>query len=125
MLHLHNIRRPLHNAHPLSWSSVLEGIAQNIANDYSCDGTLTHSGVPYGENLAYIWSAKDAFNMWYGESQFHHTFNTFDHFTQVIWQSTSEIGCAFKICSDNTYYNCLYTPQGNMLGEGEFNLVFK
>lgn len=40
------------------------------------------------------------------------------HYTQVVWKSTTEVGCANAVCADNTQiWVCNYTPPGNYVGQ--------
>lgn len=49
------------------------------------------------------------------------------HFTQVVWQATTEVGCHKGICRDVrganlpqtpvTFWACNYNPPGNIIGE--------
>lgn len=40
------------------------------------------------------------------------------HYTQVIWKSTTEVGCGNAVCADNTQiWVCNYTPPGNFVGQ--------
>lgn len=56
--------------------------------------------------------------------------NSFNHLTQVIWKSTTQLGCGAAICKIPvggrevfaTYYVCLYDPVGNIVGEEKFNV---
>ena len=49
---------------------------------------------------------------------------TFSDFTQIIWQSTTELGCASAQCNgifdtafgEATVHVCLYEPVGNVVG---------
>ncbi|RKP29215.1 PR-1-like protein [Metschnikowia bicuspidata] len=128
MLKSHNSKRAEHGATPLSWSYDLEGFAQGCANKYRCGSELDHSNGPYGENLALgADSAEDAVNKWNKEAtQYDHSsYSKLDHFTQVIWKSTTELGCAFKVCPNGKYIICSYYPPGNIIGQGRKNLSLK
>lgn len=124
ILAAHNQKRSSHSASPLSWSSTLESYAQNYANKFQCGGSLVHSGGPYGENLALGYSdGPAAVDAWYSEgaNYDYSSCSVYDHFTQVIWKSTTQVGCAYKDCG-GLYIICSYNPAGNFVGQGQQNL---
>ncbi|CAI5757302.1 unnamed protein product [Candida verbasci] len=127
ILNAHNLKRAAHGVSPLKWSSQLESYAQNYANAYDCSGNLKHTGGPYGENLAAGFkSGSDCTSASEGLNYDYSTATRFDHFTQVIWKSTTELGCAYKDCSSNNwgmYIICSYNPPGNFVGQGKENLM--
>ncbi|CCE86536.1 Piso0_005031 [Millerozyma farinosa CBS 7064] len=128
ILEAHNDKRAKHSAKSLSWSKDLYDYASNYASKYSCSGSLKHSGGKYGENLAVGYkTGPDAVDAWYdeGKSYNYGSASSFDHFTQVIWKGTSQVGCAYKDCSSENwgkYIICSYNPAGNMVGMGSQNL---
>ncbi|OCH96011.1 PR-1-like protein, partial [Obba rivulosa] len=124
----HNDLRAQHGAAPLSWSEDLQDKAQSYAD--SChfahsDGALG----PVGENLGAgtgTFTAEEAVAQFAtDESQFDPTHETFSHFTQMVWKSTTQLGCASAICGGifdaqfgpATYHVCLYNPVGNVVGQ--------
>jgi pathogenesis-related protein 1 len=39
------------------------------------------------------------------------------HYTQIVWKSTTEIGCGKAVCQDNSQiWVCNYKPAGNIIG---------
>lgn len=128
MLSQHNAKRALHQStEPLSWSTDLQDVAQSYADSYDCSGTLTHSGKPYGENLALGYPLYDGTTgviAWYNEIE---DYNFSDpgfsestgHFTQVVWKDTTQVGCGYKNCNNEwgIYLVCNYLAQGNIIGE--------
>merc|ERR1719327_622481 len=38
------------------------------------------------------------------------------HFTQVVWKSTTKLGCGTASDGPNVYVTCRYDPGGNMMG---------
>lgn len=125
ILDAHNKKRALHSASDLSWDTTCYKYAQNYAEKYTCGSSLVHSGGPYGENLAEGYSdGVAAFNAWYseGNNYDYSTANVFDHFTQIIWKSTTKLGCAYKDCGSGWYVICSYDPAGNVVGYGPQNL---
>lgn len=129
ILNAHNEKRAAHNVAPLTWDDKLYQYAANYAQSYSCSGGLTHSGGPYGENLALGYAdGPSAVEAWYdeGANYDYSSATTFDHFTQVIWKSTTKLGCAYKDCSAENwgkYVICSYDPAGNFIGQGKANIL--
>ncbi len=41
------------------------------------------------------------------------------HYTQVVWRSTKQVGCAISVCKDSQHqvWVCQYFPPGNWVGE--------
>lgn len=40
------------------------------------------------------------------------------HYTQIVWKSTKEVGCALAVCNDNSQiWVCDYAPAGNYRGK--------
>jgi pathogenesis-related protein 1 len=40
------------------------------------------------------------------------------HYTQLVWQSTREVGCAMAVCGDKAQiWVCTYHPAGNFVGQ--------
>jgi pathogenesis-related protein 1 len=129
----HNAARADVGVAPLVWSTTLENYALTYSQSqiYQC-ASLTHSGGPYGENLFWgsagaNWTPQDAVASWVSEKQYYdEPSNTCSapegqtclHYTQVVWSSTTELGCASVPCQDgSTFIMCSYNPPGNWDGE--------
>lgn len=116
----HNRLRAKHHAPPLKWDKKLASYAQKWSNN--C--VFQHSNGPYGENLAMSypnWSS--VIDGWYGEvDQYNYNNPGFSmstgHFTQIVWKSTTKIGCGVKTCNGRKIYTCSYAPFGNIGGNG-------
>ncbi|KAF5357372.1 hypothetical protein D9758_005861 [Tetrapyrgos nigripes] len=125
-LQLHNTLRAQYKAPNLIWNDTLATYAQNYVN--KC--TWAHSGGPYGENLAAGYgngyNINAAFQSWANEnSTYNYNTNnpTPSHFTQVVWASTQQLGCAAATCNLaifngalDLYIVCEYYPAGNVIG---------
>ncbi|MCP3907230.1 MAG: secretion protein [Oceanicoccus sp.] len=125
-LQAHNEYRVLHRAATVSWSNTVAASAQGYAN--TCPSGHSSSG--YGENLAwasYSMDESQVVKMWYDEEPLYDYTNPgfssgTGHFTQVVWKSTTEIGCALSTgCDANWPYManawvCQYNPPGNYTG---------
>ncbi|QLL31206.1 hypothetical protein HG536_0B00670 [Torulaspora globosa] len=132
----HNAKRALHiNTPPLTWSDDLSAWAYNYANSLKgtnydpCSGNLLHSSTRnnQGENIAFgtYSSATALVDFWYNEIRYYdfnnvtgivHDGYDVGHFTQLVWASTTEVGCAAIECPANNglYLLCEYTPAGNV-----------
>jgi len=131
----------------VQWDTAGTALAQAKANAETCVYGHKNTDSPAnGQNIAAIWGgglspnqySEQAFmDMWASEVQFW-TYNpirggdcksgeTCGHYTQMIWASTTEIGCWISYCASfdsgdgivqNAYYAvCNYAPPGNYLNE--------
>ncbi|EGW34048.1 uncharacterized protein SPAPADRAFT_134263 [Spathaspora passalidarum NRRL Y-27907] len=123
ILNAHNEKRAAHGVPALTWSKKVYNFAQQYADAYDCSGNLKHSGGPFGENLGVGYkTAASVVDAWYNEGK-NYNYNTrtvLDHFTAVIWKSTTQLGCAYKDCSSNNwglYIICNYDPVGNVASD--------
>ncbi len=129
----HNHYRSLHGVPPVSWSKKLA----ESARSYAATCPSGHSGTDYGENLA--WASYDmgigsVVKMWYDEESGYDYDEPgyvpgLGHFTQLVWKSTTEIGCAHVSgCSSghslraNTWV-CQYAPAGNFVSQFAENVL--
>ncbi|KAJ8503168.1 hypothetical protein ONZ45_g11091 [Pleurotus djamor] len=125
----HNAIRAEHGAAPLEWSPFLAAQAQRWANQCefrSTNGVL--SSIRYGENIVAgtgnfpIYAAVGQFIQ--DASSYNPEEPSYSHFTQVVWKSTTELGCASAQCDGifdpqlgkATLHVCLYNPVGNVIG---------
>jgi pathogenesis-related protein 1 len=129
----------------LSWSETVAARAQAWA-----DGCVYMHSTPelrslgYGENIAAasppgsVTTAHVVAGMWGSEARFYdYATNTCDdanpansahtcgHYTQLVWRSTSVVGCGRRTCMTGSpfgsgswdYWVCDYAPPGNYVGQ--------
>ncbi|KAI7885307.1 PR-1-like protein, partial [Lichtheimia hyalospora FSU 10163] len=97
---VHNKFRKLHGSPPLTWDDNLA----TYAVQWSKECVIKHSGGPYGENIAKgpgTW--EEAITDWYNEQAQYDFSNPgwteeTGHFSQLIWKSTSKVGCGAVYC---------------------------
>ncbi len=147
MLNAHNRTRAAVGLPGLRWSPKLAQYSQEWANHLATRNRCrmkhrTQAGMarePYGENLFWAsplrWSdgraevqtiaARRVSDDWASEQSFYH-YNSnrcqpgeqCGHYTQMIWRSTREVGCAATLCPDKgQIWVCSYDPPGNWRGE--------
>ncbi|KAJ1344089.1 hypothetical protein BSLG_001229 [Batrachochytrium salamandrivorans] len=127
-LDVHNSCRALLRLPPLGWSSTLQGVAQNWANVLTKSNQFMHSEQKYGENLYQSNNGDRSctkpvmswFNEWplyrgepIGEGNFH----GYGHYTQLVWVTTTHVGCAYGDVGARRNTVCEYDPPGNKQGE--------
>ncbi|KAK4514445.1 Ribosome biogenesis protein [Mucor velutinosus] len=125
-LEAHNTFRERHNVNPVRWDTTLARHAQYWAHQcywgYSDDRRPYHDHC--GENIGYGQpSISAAIKEWYNLEIENYGFQDgaswngeeVRHFTQVVWEETTRIGCAEAYCDDMNgyYYVCNYYPPGN------------
>ena len=132
----------------MTWSDTIATDAQSYADTLAQSGAWEHdpknhagyTNGPYGENLftsfhstGHIPTLAEATQAWVAEKSFYtygvigdtstcDTGKICGHYTQVVWRSTSEVGCArsrYKIGSKKDWYLivCKYKTPGNYTGE--------
>ncbi len=139
----HNRWRAAVGAPPLAYSTKLAASAQAWANTLKknnhCD--MQHSAAKdYGENLywgsALEWSdgkrevqqvsPKTVVDDWASEREdYDYATNSCakgkacGHYTQVVWRTTTTVGCAIAVCEDTSeqVWVCHYQPPGNWIGK--------
>ncbi len=140
----HNHWRATVGVPPLTYSAELAASSQSWANQlkqtHQCEMKHSKSEGGYGENLywasAVLWSdgkrelqkvlSSKVVDDWASErTDYNYQLNSCTpgkmcgHFTQVVWRSTTKVGCAIAICEDSKeqVWVCQYQPAGNWVGE--------
>lgn len=144
MIRAHNHWRQKVNVPELTWSNYLAATAQQYAERLSQTGCkMAHSSNRFGENIywaspltltystgkvvteAQTISPSHVTKLWGSEAKdYRHQTNTCrkgakcGHYTQVVWKSTSEVGCGKAMCADKAQiWVCNYNPPGNIVGQ--------
>lgn len=131
---LHNKIRAEVGVAPVRWSEKLAGYAQQWA-DHLASARCRMEHRPragqwweeYGENLfigtARRYGTSDAVRAWAAEKPKYHGgalqsshWADAGHYTQIVWQDTTQIGCATGSCKGKLIVVCNYDPPGNFLG---------
>eukprot|EP01117_Protostelium_nocturnum_P010039 TRINITY_DN357_c0_g1_i1.p1 TRINITY_DN357_c0_g1~~TRINITY_DN357_c0_g1_i1.p1 ORF type:complete len:1143 (-),score=409.41 TRINITY_DN357_c0_g1_i1:110-3538(-) len=139
-INLHNAERKAYGIVDVSWDSA----SAQVASDYASKCTWGHNSNrgSRGENIAaYTGDARSniagLFGTWANEKKDWDCANNaaknnavVGHFTQVVWEKTTGIGCAVVFCQtgspfsgfkDWTYAVCNYAPPGNYVGQRPFD----
>ena len=133
-LNAHNTERTALGIAPLTYSADLAATAQQWANVIAGENNMHHSKNRgnVGENLAFgttgIYDTTKLIGLWIKEKKdfingvWPHVSTTgswedVGHYTQMIWSTTTEVGCATADSSKCTYIVCHYSPAGNIIGD--------
>jgi uncharacterized protein YkwD len=135
ILAVHNQERADVSVPPLVWSDELAAGAQTWADHIATTGEFGHSQCSecYGENLAArdhttVVPMAQALASWVSEKNNYqggpfdpttqtNASNVYAHYTQMVWNGTTEIGCATDTGGGVDYLVCRYTPPGNSIGQ--------
>ena len=137
ILAAHNRYRAELNVTPLQWSENLSAQAQKCA-DYNAAnflplGKQRHCRTPgFGQNIAMSTSSlhlsltqmvdawgnekRNFLNGEYPSVSATGSPDAVSHYTQMVWQNTSEVGCGEASASGHNILVCDYSPQGNING---------
>lgn len=135
---LHNDARAEVGVSPLTWSDTVANVALTYAQKLESQGCpMTHSSRDerkgYGENLASLSSVSSGTQAWINEKSLYKyptpiptnpqtdtSWQAWGHYTQIIWNSTTEVGCAYAKCSSRGVFICNYNPAGNYQGRAPY-----
>ncbi|PSR77496.1 CAP domain-containing protein, partial [Coniella lustricola] len=131
-LSIQNSARSAVSETALTWSDSLAADAQswaeNLASTYGSSGDLVHSsGTGEGENLYWQSDAAtpyaNAATAWVDEKDLYSgeaiaddsAFETYGHYTQIIWDTTTSVGMGVASDGAGGYYVVArYDPAGNV-----------
>ncbi|KAI0536856.1 CAP domain-containing protein [Xylaria digitata] len=149
-LYHHNIHRSNHSSPQVTWNDQIAGYAANTAATCKFAHDMTQGSGGYGQNIA-LWGVSSGAeelgatgaikmattNMWY-DGEFNaflpsyygqatpdmSNFESWGHLSQVVWASTTSVGCHAQFCPKGTAYSnldswftvCNYSPPGNVGG---------
>lgn len=124
----HNFYRSEVGIADIQWSEDLARSAQEWADELGEDCGFQHSGSQYGENIwkgtAGAFSIDDVVDSWGSEkADYDYDSNTCasgavcGHYTQIVWENTTKVGCGVVTCDGYDLWVCQYDPPGNYVGE--------
>lgn len=135
VLAAHNAVRARAGVAPLAWDPALGQAAAAYAQQMAFSGVFAHSNRKArpgtGENL---WmGTRGAFSLetmvsnwasegrWFRAGVFPNVSSTGNweqvgHYTQIVWPTTTRVGCALASTAATDYLVCRYSPAGNIDG---------
>ena len=136
LLAAHNRERRAIGVPPLRWSPFLADHARLWALELARTGSFRHSPPAMrkgeGENLFmgttgayryeemigyFIGEARDFRPGRFPQVSRTGKWQDVGHYTQLIWPTTTEVGCAIATGRGQEYLVCRYAPPGNVVGE--------
>ena len=127
MLDAHNAVRERLGIAPLVWSDRLAARAQDWGDTLLARKQFAHRpNSAFGENLFEITGATatpgQVVDEWAAEARnYDHGSNrcrgVCGHYTQIVWSSTKEVGCAVLRAGGREVWVCNYDPPGNWVGK--------
>jgi hypothetical protein len=137
LLQAQNAQRSAMNVPPLAWNDSLARDARQWAIELAASGRFEHSPDrpgedPQGENLwagtprafspeamVALWSAerRDYRPGVFPDNSRSGDVENVGHYTQMIWRSTRQVGCATAVGRNEEVLVCRYSQAGNVYGE--------
>jgi hypothetical protein len=101
----HNLKRCWHDAPRVTWNDTLAHQAKVAALKCDLKAEGTGDSIGYGESLGQV-KAQDR---WYMEF-----LRRGPSFVRMVWQDTTELGCAHVVCGTKDVYYCKYAPPADL-----------
>lgn len=134
----HNVERRLVGVQSLVWSTKLAEEAQAWANELARKGGLQHAPQrAHGENLwtntANRRTVGSMIGGWSIEKNYYipgarhpnvsktGDWHAVGHYTQMVWYSTTQVGCAVSRANNRDFLVCRYAPIGNWVGQAAYD----
>ncbi|XP_010943945.1 pathogenesis-related protein PRB1-2-like [Elaeis guineensis] len=131
----HNAARAALGLPRMSWNQNLANFAQRYASQRVRDCRPIPPPGPYGWNIYIGTRGRDtpsaAVASWVSEKQYYRcpsntcaAGRTCSHYTQVVWSTSTQLGCARMRCNNGNYFiMCSYNPRGNLPGQRPYRCV--
>lgn len=135
LLHAHNLERAQVGVPPLAWDPALAAAAASYGPQLARLGRLEHSpragrpgqrenlwmgtaGAFTPEQMVGSWTAERALltRGTYPAVSASGRWQDVSHYTQLVWPTTTRVGCAVHRASSQDYLICRYSPPGNKDG---------
>ena len=136
VLRLHNQARREFGAAPVKWSDELAAGALAHAQQMAATGIYGHDRTPgrrkkSGENLwrgqrglfsydVMVQVMVDEVRLFrpgaFPDNSRNGNWNDVAHYTQIVWPTTTHVGCALASSATTDYFVCRYSPTGNKDG---------
>ncbi|KAE9375367.1 PR-1-like protein, partial [Stipitochalara longipes BDJ] len=119
-----NFYRVEHGATSFTWSTSLafSSLAWSKQCVWTHSNAATGQQLPYGENVFGGYpTIADGIDCW-GLERVNYNWNnpgfseSTGHFTQIVWKTSTQVGCSRTLCSPGWWVVCHYSPPGNVLG---------
>jgi hypothetical protein len=135
VLAAHNGVRSSASVSPLIWDAAMGNSAAAYAQQMAMTGNFAHSDSGArqgtGENLWMgirgAFSVETMVNQWASEKRMFRpgifpsvsrtgNWEQVGHYTQIVWPTTTRVGCALASTARTDYLVCRYSPAGNVNG---------
>ena len=138
----HNQWRSITGVPDLKWSDELATTSRQWADQLVQSGcNMKHSTTHHGENIYFASAAyrsdgassilmiseQNVVDAWGNEvNNYDYESNSCHgvcgHYTQIVWQNTTEVGCGMALCNDKAQiWVCQYDPRGNLAGQRPYS----
>lgn len=137
LLTAHNAERAALGVPALGWNAELAADARVWADELAATGRFEHSPDepgrdPQGENLwagtPRAFSPEAMVKLWLAEKKDYRSgvfpnnsrsgdVENVGHYTQVIWRSSRQVGCATAVGRNEEFLVCRYSEAGNVIGQ--------